>query len=68
MTERAQRIVLASRPFGEPTLDNFRLEELPIPNPNQARCCCTRGGFHSLSITHNFGSDSGSQRDVGQAR
>src|SRR4026208_1254295 len=31
MTERAQRIVLASRPVGEPTLDNFRLEELPIP-------------------------------------
>jgi NADPH-dependent curcumin reductase len=33
MTERAQRIVLASRPVGEPTLDNFRLEELPIPQP-----------------------------------
>ncbi len=33
MTERAQRIVLASRPVGEPTLDNFRSEELPIPQP-----------------------------------
>ena len=33
MTERAQRVVLASRPLGEPTLDNFRLEELPIPQP-----------------------------------
>jgi NADPH-dependent curcumin reductase len=33
MTERAQRIVLASRPVGEPTLDNFRVEELPIPQP-----------------------------------
>ena len=33
MTERAQRIILASRPVGEPTLDNFRLEELPIPQP-----------------------------------
>src|SRR4029078_6526490 len=33
MTEGAQRIVLASRPVGEPTLDNFRLEELPIPQP-----------------------------------
>ena len=33
MTETAQRIVLASRPVGEPTLDNFRLEELPIPRP-----------------------------------
>jgi hypothetical protein len=25
-------------------------------------------GVYGLSITHNFGSDSGSQRDVGQAR
>jgi NADPH-dependent curcumin reductase CurA len=33
MIEKAQRIVLASRPVGEPTLDNFRLEELPIPQP-----------------------------------
>src|SRR5450759_2140377 len=33
MTETVQRIVLASRPVGEPTLDNFRLEELPTPQP-----------------------------------
>ena len=33
MTETAERIVLASRPVGEPTLDNFRLEEHPIPQP-----------------------------------
>jgi NADPH-dependent curcumin reductase CurA len=33
MTETAKRIVLASRPVGEPTLDNFRLEEFPIPQP-----------------------------------
>ena len=33
MTETAEGIVLASRPIGEPTLDNFRLEELPIPQP-----------------------------------
>ena len=33
MTEIAERIVLASRPLGEPTLDNFLLEELPIPQP-----------------------------------
>ena len=33
MTETAERIVLASRPVGEPTLDNFRLQELPIPQP-----------------------------------
>ena len=33
MTETAERIVLASRPIGEPTSDNFRLEEFPIPQP-----------------------------------
>ena len=33
MTETAVRIILASRPVGEPTLDNLRLEELPIPQP-----------------------------------
>ena len=33
MTERAQRIVLASRPVGEPTLDNFRVEEMSISQP-----------------------------------
>ena len=33
MTEAAQRIVLASRPIGEPTPDNFRLEEIPVPQP-----------------------------------
>jgi NADPH-dependent curcumin reductase len=30
VTEIFERIVLASRPVGEPTLDNFRLEEQPI--------------------------------------
>ncbi len=36
-TETTQRIVLASRPVGAPTLENFRLEELPIgqPGPGQ---------------------------------
>jgi NADPH-dependent curcumin reductase CurA len=33
MTETIQRIVLASRPVGEPTLDNFRLEKHPVPQP-----------------------------------
>lgn len=28
-----RRIVLASRPQGKPTLDNFRLEEVPVPEP-----------------------------------
>ena len=31
MTETIKRIVLAARPVGGPTLDNFRLEKLPIP-------------------------------------
>ena len=44
MTERAQRIVLASRPVGEPTLDNFRSEELPIPQPEPGQMLLhTRG-------------------------
>ena len=37
MTETAERIVLASRPVGEPTLDNFRLEEHPIHSLDRAR-------------------------------
>jgi NADPH-dependent curcumin reductase len=37
MTETAQRIVLASRPVGEPTLNIFRLEEPPIPKPGPGR-------------------------------
>ena len=32
MTETVQRIVLASRPVGEPTIDNFRSEKPPIPH------------------------------------
>src|SRR5437762_9466397 len=37
MSETNQRIVLASRPVGEPTLDNFRSEKLPVrqPEPGQ---------------------------------
>ena len=31
MTETARRIVLASRPTGEPTSENFRLEQIPMP-------------------------------------
>ena len=31
MTEMNQRIVLASRPAGEANVDNFRLEEVPVP-------------------------------------
>jgi NADPH-dependent curcumin reductase len=31
MTEMNKRIVLASRPTGEASVDNFRLEEVPVP-------------------------------------
>ena len=33
MTELARRIVLASRPVGEPKPSDFRLEEFPVPQP-----------------------------------
>jgi NADPH-dependent curcumin reductase len=33
MAETARRVVLASRPAGEPTPDNFRTEDVPIPKP-----------------------------------
>jgi NADPH-dependent curcumin reductase CurA len=35
MTATARRIVLASRPTGEPTAANFRLEEVPVPTPGE---------------------------------
>ena len=33
MAATAKRIVLASRPVGEPTAANFRLEDYPVPTP-----------------------------------
>jgi NADPH-dependent curcumin reductase CurA len=33
MAEKMTRIVLAKRPRGHPTLDDFRLEETPMPQP-----------------------------------
>src|SRR6266540_1788695 len=33
MPETARRIVLASRPVGEPKPSDFRLEEVPLPSP-----------------------------------
>jgi len=35
MTEIARRVVLASRPVGEPKPADFRLEEFPIPSPGR---------------------------------
>src|SRR5262245_58312210 len=37
MTESIQRIVLASRHVGEPTLDNFRSEKVLIPQPGSGQ-------------------------------
>src|SRR4051795_3812100 len=33
MPQKNRRVVLASRPSGEPTLDNFRLVEADVPRP-----------------------------------
>jgi len=36
-TDRNRRIVLASRPEGAPSQDNFRLEEVPLPQPEEGQ-------------------------------
>ena len=35
MSEQMQHIVLASRPKGAPTSENFRLETVPVPDPGE---------------------------------
>ncbi len=42
------QVRLASRPQGEPTLDNFQLVESEVPKLARDRCCCER--FICLSI------------------
>jgi NADPH-dependent curcumin reductase CurA len=37
MAQTYRRIVLASRPIGEPKQENFRLEELPMPEPGEGQ-------------------------------
>ena len=37
MSQSAKRIVLASRPVGEPKPDNFRLEDYPVPAPGDGQ-------------------------------
>ena len=46
-TDINHRIVLASRPTGAPTPDNFRLEEVPIPTPGEGEVLL-RTAFLSL--------------------
>jgi NADPH-dependent curcumin reductase len=35
-----RRIVLAARPHGRPTVENFRLEEAPVPEPGPGQVLC----------------------------
>ena len=42
MTETIERIVLASRPVGEPTIDNFRSQKLPITQPGPGQMLLRR--------------------------
>ncbi|EGP07957.1 putative oxidoreductase [Bradyrhizobiaceae bacterium SG-6C] len=37
MSQSAKRIVLASRPVGEPKPENFRLEDYPVPVPGEGQ-------------------------------
>src|SRR4051812_27615020 len=37
MSETARRVVLASRPVGEPKASDFRLEEFPVPQPGSGQ-------------------------------
>lgn len=37
MTDQMRKIVLASRPDGAPTPDNFRLEDAPVPTPGDGQ-------------------------------
>ena len=47
MPTKAKRWVLASRPQGKPTLDNFRLEEIELPDPGENEILI-RTEFHSV--------------------
>ncbi|MFO1408468.1 MAG: NADP-dependent oxidoreductase [Steroidobacteraceae bacterium] len=47
MTQTCQRIVLASRPTGAVTPDNFRLETVPVPEPADGQL---RVRIHYLSL------------------
>lgn len=40
MTDSNRRWVLASRPKGAPTRDNFKLEDVPIPEPGDGEVLC----------------------------
>ncbi len=48
--QRHRRWVLASRPHGEPTAENFRLEESEVPTPGPVKCCCVPFIYRSTRI------------------
>src|ERR1700748_297409 len=37
MPQSAKRVVLVSRPHGEPKTSDFRIEELPVPSPGDGQ-------------------------------
>ncbi len=50
MSETARRIVLASRPVGEPKPADFRLEEFPVPQPGAGQLLLKTNGYRSTRI------------------
>ena len=48
MPIKNRQIILASRPRGEPTPNNFRLVETKFGSRKPARCCCERFTFRSI--------------------
>lgn len=49
MSKKIFKILLASRPSGEPTLENFDTRENSIQHLSPAACCCVRFTFLSSS-------------------
>ena len=50
--DRNTRIVLAARPRGEPTADDFRLEHAPLPEPAHAARAHEGHGLAGASHWH----------------
>lgn len=44
--QRHRRWLLASRPHGEPTGENFRLEEGEVASLGRGSCCCAPSFCH----------------------
>lgn len=48
--QRHRRWVLASRPHGEPTAENFRLEESEVPTPGPGQVLLRTVFYRSIPI------------------